>query len=110
MLCTLTRDQDTYYAMEDLGVLAYYRVLGGTPSRMICTLFIGSTSQQTAAVYTATAYGTMVSGGARGQLVAFGGPQSQEFNSSPVTVLCTIPAKTSFASITYVEMGTTNVP
>ena len=109
VMCTLVRDQDTAYAMDGLGVAVYYRVLGGTAARMTCTLFIGSTTMQTDPVYTTTVTGDYASGGGRDFLLMYGGPQSLELTSLPVTVLCVIPPKTSFGALRYVELDITHV-
>jgi hypothetical protein len=108
VMCTLLRDQETAYAMDGVGVVVYYRVLGGTPARMTCTLFVGSTSMQTDAVYTSTAAGGLASGGGRDYLLVYGGPQSLENNALPLTLLCVIPPKTSFAAIKHVELDSTD--
>jgi hypothetical protein len=106
VLCALPRDQDLAYAASELYLSAYYRVLGGTPGRMTCTVFVNSTSQY-GVVTTATASGGLVSGGTQSSLNVAMPAQGDSINSSPVTAICLIPPKTSFSSMIMTEMGTT---
>jgi hypothetical protein len=108
VICLLPRDQDAQYAFNELAVVAWYRVLGATPSRMTCTLYIGSTNQQDTAVVTVTAAGSVVSAGSRGYVSIAAGPETAVW--APVSMICLLPPKTAFGSIRFVEMGLTQVP
>ena len=65
VMCVLSRDQETAYVEGGVAAVVWYRVLGPTPSRMTCSLYIGSTSMHVDPVTTSTASGPLESGGAR---------------------------------------------
>ena len=107
VLCVLPSDQETAYAANGMGVSLWYRVVGPTPSRMTCSLYIGSLSQDDAPVSTSTASGTLESGGSRGYLSVTGTAHATPW--APVTLICSIPPKTSFAAMRFVELEATHL-
>ena len=106
ILCPLPRDQDVAYVLNDAIFVVYYRVLGGTPSRLTCSLYVGSPTMQSNAIYTTTASGEFVSSNARSYVMLFAGPQT-EFAIVPGNIICTIPPKTSMGGIYQQEYVTT---
>ena len=110
VLCPMPRDQDDPFISGDVQVTAYYRALGANSATMACTLYVGSTSMQGTAVYSASATGPFASNGARNQLTINGATQTQAFSAVPVNVLCSIGPKVSFGGIFWSEEGPTNTP
>ena len=109
VLCPLPRDQDDAYLSGDVDITVYYRGLG-TPGRVTCSLFVGSSNMQTGAVYTNTVVGDLAGSGAREYLVILGAGQSSEFLTTPATVLCTLDPKMALAGLFFNESGPTNTP
>lgn len=109
VLCPIPRDQDEPYITNDIQVIAYYRGLGGAPAGATCTLFVGSTSMQTTAVYAATVAGPAVASGNRTQLTINAGSQSDDYFAVPVHVICALGPKVSFAGLFWDEAGPTHV-
>jgi hypothetical protein len=107
VICAMPRDQDIPYEAGDVSIGVFYRVLGATPARVTCTLFIGSPSMQSAAVTTITASGPLLSAGARGALNLYGGVQTQ-YISVPNTLVCTVPPKVSIGGLYLGESETTH--
>jgi hypothetical protein len=110
VLCPIPRDQDEQYITNDVQVVAYYRGLGGAAAGMTCTLFIGSTSMQSTAVYAASVAGAPVASGARDSLIINAGSQTQDFAAVPVHVICALGPKVSFAGLFWDEAGPTHTP
>jgi hypothetical protein len=108
IICPLPRDQDVAYLIDDLNIVVYYRVLGGTPARLTCSLYVGSTTMQTNAIYTTTASGELVSAGARGYVQMSAG--QTQFSAVPGNVICTLPPKTSMGGIFMQEYVSTAQP
>jgi hypothetical protein len=113
VMCQLMHDLEGEYLGDPaLQARVSYRVLGATPGRVTCTLFVGTTSQQTDPIYATTLSGDLQSAGGRGQLVfsLAGGMQQAGYNMVPTTMICAISPKTSMATITYYEWGSTEGP
>jgi hypothetical protein len=109
VLCQIPRDQEAAYTNGQLTVIVVYRVIGGTPSKVTCTLFIGSTAQQSEPVYTNTAAGNMVSSGTRAQLTLTGATSNSfAWPVSSTALVCNLPAKTWIGGIYMEELGTTD--
>src|SRR5689334_6651899 len=47
VVCSMPRDQETAYTTNQVGIIVNYRVLGATPAKMTCTLYVGSAQHQT---------------------------------------------------------------
>lgn len=110
VICPLPRDTEQAYAAEALVVGVYYRVLGGAPGRVTCTVFIGSTGMHSAAVLTATGSGALVSGGTRGVLWLYNAALQDLGNTVvPNQMICAISPKTQLAAIYVEEQGKTDV-
>jgi hypothetical protein len=109
VICALPRDAETAYTTGSLSLAVYYRVLGGAPGRVSCTIFIGSTSMPAAVVATTTASGPLVSGGDR-SYVAFNAPAQVNADMVSNTLICAISPKTSLGSIYVYETGVSDVP
>src|SRR5690349_15240080 len=108
VMCSLPHDSENVYgSVNQLDVKAWYRVIGGTPARMTCTLFIGTTSQFDNPVGTMTAAGDLKSAGGRTYVGLGAATQSQGSASIPLTILCSIPPKTSFGAIVMSEQRST---
>lgn len=104
MLCALPRDQEVFYGPSSfLSVTVHYRVLGGAPGRLVCTLFVGSTTQQVDPAVTVTANGPLVSGGTRSSVFLQAQYQMVEHLFQPNTLVCAISPKTSLGPITVEE-------
>jgi hypothetical protein len=110
VICPLPRDQESAYTSGQLVVGIYYRVLGAAATTVTCTLTVGSTSMQSAAVYTHTASGPTVKSGARSSYQFTTATQSNEFLVVPTSVTCAIPPKTSLGAIYFAEGAATQVP
>jgi hypothetical protein len=111
VLCTVPRDQETELVTGDIAVAVHYRVLGATPARLTCSLFVGSTSHMTAYAVSTTASGNLISGGNRDFFYLIGGTQSESFQTAPMTLVCVIPPKTSFGGFDVSESKPTeNIP
>jgi hypothetical protein len=108
VLCPMPRDQDDPYLSGDVDVVAYYRA-GSVAGRMSCTLYVGSTAMQTTSVYARSATGPLAAAGARTNLVIEGAGQSDDFWTVPVSVLCSIDPKVTFAGLFFNERGPTHV-
>lgn len=109
VLCQIPRDQEAAYTTGQLTAIVVYRVVGGTPSKVTCTLFIGSTAQQTEPVYTHTASGDMTSAGGRAQLSLTGATSSSfTWAVSSTALVGNLPAKTWIGGIYMEELGTTD--
>jgi hypothetical protein len=110
VMCSLPRDVEYPYGETNtLNVVSYYRVLGGAPGRLSCTLFMGTSTQQSGAVATVTGNGDLKSGGARGSVTLNAATQDGGFTFTPVSLLCTISPKTSFGAIVVTEAQSTDV-
>jgi hypothetical protein len=109
VLCPMPRDQDDPYLWGDVDVTAYYRA-GSTPGRMTCTLYVGSTGMQSTAIYSTSASGPLAAAGARSSLTIAGAGQSQSYWTVPVSVLCSIDPKVTFAGLFFNERGPTQFP
>jgi hypothetical protein len=110
VLCPMPRDQEDIYTSGSVQVIVYYRGLSAYPGRLTCTLYVGSTSMQTAAVYTTSVAGPTVANGNRTNLTLDGATQSTAFHTVPVNVLCAIPPKLSLAGMFFDETAATQTP
>jgi hypothetical protein len=110
VMCPLPRDQDDPYLTNDVQVTGYYRGLGAAPAGVTCTLFVGSTSMQSTAVYATTVAGPAVANGTRAKVIIEGASQSDLFAAVPVSVICALGPKVSFAGLFLDEAGPTNFP
>ena len=110
VLCPMPRDQDDPFLIGDVQVTVYYRGLGAAPGRVVCTLFVGSTSMQGTAVTTTTVAGAAVANGTRADLVLDGTAQTQEFNTVPANLICALSPRVSMSGIFWSEIGPTNTP
>ena len=109
VLCPLPRDQEGAYTTGQLLVGVYYRGFSPGDSRLTCTLYIGSASMQTGAVFSHTVSGPNVKNGARADLDLKGGTQV-EFATVPTSVVCAMWPKTSLAGMFHLETGITQTP
>jgi hypothetical protein len=105
VLCSVPRDQENPYLQFNMEVIANYRVVGGTPGRMTCTLFVGSANHQIEPVVTTTDVGDLKSNGARGYVQMMAGVQQSE--TAPVSVVCALSPKTWFSNLSIAEWGAT---
>jgi hypothetical protein len=108
VLCPMPRDQDDPYLWGDVDVTAYYRA-GTSAGRMACTLYVGSTSMQSTSVYSTSASGPLAAAGARASFTIEGAGQSQSYWAVPVSMLCSIDPKVTFAGLFFNERGPTHV-
>jgi hypothetical protein len=109
VICPMPRDQDEPYLSGDIDVTAYYRA-GSTAGRMSCTLYVGATSMQSTSVYSVSASGPVVASGTRSSLTIVAGGGSDDFWAVPVSVLCSLDPKVTFAGLFFNERGPTHVP
>jgi hypothetical protein len=109
VLCPLPRDQEDGYQANELEVDVYYRTFGATGGRVVCTLYVGSTSMQTKAIYTTTVAGPVVANGNRASLTLHASSQTDEFWTVPVSMLCSLDPKTSLAGANFAEYGPTHL-
>jgi hypothetical protein len=109
VLCPMPRDQDDAYLSGDVDITVYYRGLGGTPGRMVCTLYVGST-HMTTSVYAQTVNGPYASNGVRTSLVISGAGQPGGYLTAPVSVLCSLDPGVALGGLFFNESGPTNVP
>jgi hypothetical protein len=108
--CQLVYDQESTHSADELYVSVRYRVLGASPGRVTCTLFVGSSTVQSDPVATTTAVGTLVASGARTYVPMYGGLPPSSFSSVPLTLVCAISPKTSMGSIYQREEQATDIP
>jgi hypothetical protein len=109
VICAVPRDEETVYTDANaLVVDVSYRVLGGAPGRLTCTVFVGSTTQESATVVSNTASGALVSGGTRTgvEMIVMSQPSSTVF--VPSTLVCAISPKTSMGTIVVSEHNGTD--
>ena len=107
VLCALPHDTETYYSDQNvMQVTVYYRVLSGAPARMTCTLFVGTTSQNSTAVTTATVMGDYASAGGRTAFAIELQTQGLQSTFQPNALMCAIPPKVSLGAITIIESQT----
>ena len=109
VICPMPRDQDDYYLSNELEVVAYYRA-GSVSGRMSCTLYVGSTAMQTTSVYSVSKTGLVAAPNAREYLTISGGGGSQDFFAVPLSVLCSLDPKITFAGLFFDERGPTTTP
>jgi hypothetical protein len=107
VLCPMPRDQENSYVTGDVEVSVYYRGMSAYAGRLTCTLYVGSSSMQSTAVYTSTVAGPTAANGARTSLYLTGGTQSTAFYTAPVNVLCALPSKMSLAGLFFNEVKAT---
>ena len=107
VLCPIPRDQDEPYITNDVQVVGYYRGLGAAASGVTCTLFVGSTSMQSSAVYSATVAGPAVANGNRSSVIIDAGTQSNAYSAVPVNVICALGPQVSLAGLFWDEAGPT---
>jgi hypothetical protein len=110
ILCPLPRDQEDPYQTGEVDIVVYYRGLGPVAARVSCTLYVGSPSMQSTAIYTKTVQGPLASGGTRTNLTIAGAGHSPNFYSVPVSLLCSIGPNMSVAGVFFNESGPTHTP
>ena len=104
VICALPRDVESAYPAGGMVVGVYYRVLGGAPGRLTCTLFLGSTGMLPFdPVQTSTVSGNTASGGERDSLWIGINAQASTPNIIPNTMICAISPKTLLAGIHFEE-------
>jgi hypothetical protein len=109
VFCALPRDQNSAFVDGNLTVNVYYRVLGGTPARVTCTLWVGTTAMEGTAAYSETVAGPLASAGGRAALaLAHATQQDFIYAIVPVSLLCVIPPKTTLGAIVTGEQGLTD--
>lgn len=109
VICALPRDAETGYTMANYLVLTvYYRVIGASPGRLTCTIFVSSTSMTPNAVTTVTASGPLASGGARNMVDLTVSSQPSPYVSNPNSLVCAISPKTSMGGIYFYEQNATD--
>ena len=110
VICALPRDEESLYSDAN-AVFAdiTYRVLGPTQGRLTCTLFVGTSAHEEAAVVTNTASGPMVSGGVRTGVTVLVKSQPSSTIIVPNTLVCAISPKTIMGAILFTEHNATEI-